>query len=69
MTGEMCRKDFNKKLKITKHLKKKQHERHFIPSQRYKNFQYFLQNQKVDLKGSFLTSPTSSLKKLKVHSP
>ena len=38
MTGEMCGKDFDKKQKITKNFKKKQHECFWILSQRYKNF-------------------------------
>ena len=56
MSGEMCGKDFNKKLNITEHLKEQQ-ERFVIPSQRYVNFWYILQNQKVYLKGSFPGSP------------
>ena len=55
MIGEMCGKDFNTKLKITKYFQK-QHERFLIPSQRYKKFLNLLQNQKVYLKGSFLSS-------------
>ena len=64
MTGEMCGKDFKKKLKMTIHIQK-QHERFLIPRQRYKHFQNLLQKERVYLISSFPSSPTYSVKSLR----
>ena len=61
MTGEMCGKDFNKKLKITKHILK-HHEYFLIPRQRFEHFRYILQKEKVYLIASFPSSSTYSVK-------
>ena len=55
------KKNFKKKLKITKHFKKK-HEHFLNPSERYNMFWYILLNQKVYLFASFPSSPTYSVK-------
>ena len=61
MTGEMWGKDFNNNWK-SRNTFKNNMNLFLIPTPRYKNFRYLVQNQTVYLKGSFPSSPTYLVK-------
>ena len=56
MHCQMCGKYFKTKLKITEHLQKST-KYLLVPSQRYQNLQYILENPKLYQKNIFFITP------------